>query len=322
MLQATDRPVVVGIDGRPDSEPALLWAMGAARAHRVPLRIVLVADAPELQRYVPYRPPENGETFMIPAHPVRHPSDDDLDRALAIARRRLPSGSVTGRRAPGSAATALIEDSADAAVLVVGTRRRGPVAAATLGSVSATVAAHARCPVVVVGTEPLASTADLPVVAGIADDRAADGVLDFAFREALARRVPLNVIHAARPDLGEARHPGDFFGGMVPALGARLANYASRYPGVPVTSHLSTSDAAEDLAAASARAQLVVVGSRGRGRVSGLVLGSVGQRLLHDAHSPVAVVHPTRVRTPRRAVVRPADSGTEGPVRAAAGGEE
>ncbi|WP_116951358.1 universal stress protein [Jiangella endophytica] len=305
VLEATTRPIVAGIGGHPDSEAALHWAVTAARARRAPLRVVLVADEPELQRYVSYRPAIDGETFLVPARPRRHPYDD-LDRAVAFARLHLRRGTVTGRRAPGSAATALIEDSVDAAMLVVGTRRRGPLAAAALGSVSATVAAHARCPVVVVGTAPPESTTDLPVVAGITDDRAADGVLDFAFREASARRVPLSAVHAAPPGLGEPRHPGRFFGGLVPTLAARLANYASRYPGVPVTSHLSGADAAGELAAASARAQLVVVGSRGRGRVSGLVLGSVGQHLLHRAHSPVAVVHPSRARPPLRARTRPA----------------
>ncbi|MBB5788768.1 universal stress protein [Jiangella mangrovi] len=308
-LRATDRPIVVGIDGRPDSENALRWAVTAARLHRVPLRVVLVADAPEVQRYVPYQPTRDGETFLLPANPGRHPSDDDLDRALSIARLQLRPESVSGRRAPGSAATALIEDAADAAMLVVGTRRRGPVAAAALGSVSATVAAHARCPVIVVGTEPAAGSDGLPIVVGIADDRAADGVLDFAFREAAARGVPLVVLHAGRPDLGEPRHPDAHFGGMVPRLAARLANYAARHPGVQVASHLSAAGPGADLAAASATAQLVVVGSRGRGRVSGLVLGSVGQHLLHEARCPVAVVHPGHARTPQRATTRSA-SGT------------
>ncbi|PZF86123.1 universal stress protein [Jiangella anatolica] len=299
-LTATARPIVVGIDGRPDSEAALHWAVATARLHRAPLRVVLVADAPELQRYVPYRPDVAGETFMVPAHPSRHPSDDDLDRALAFARLRLRPGTVTGRRAPGAAAPALIEDSVDAAMLVVGTRRRGPVATATLGSVSATVAAHARCPVVVVGTEPQAA-AGRPIVAGVADDRAADGVLGFAFREALARQAPLSVVHIGRPDLGEPRHPERYFGGMVPTLAARLANYASRYRAVAVSTRLSAADPGDELAGASAGAQLVVVvGSRGRGRISGLILGSVGQRLLHDARCPVAVVHPARARTPSR----------------------
>lgn len=300
-LRATDRPVVVGIDGRPDNERALRWAVTAARLHHAPLRVVLVADTAEVPRYVPYQPARGAETFLVPAHPGRHPSDDDLDRALSLARLRLRPGAVTGRRAPGSAATALIEDSADAAMLVVGTRHRGPVAAAALGSVSATVAAHAQCPVVVVGSDPVAASADLPIVVGLADDRAADGVLDFAFREAAACSMPLVVLHAVRTDLGKPRHPDAHFGGMVPRLAARLANYAARHPGVQVTSHLSAADPYDDLAAASATAQLLIVGSRGRGRVSGLVLGSVSQHLLHEARCPVAVVHPVHARTPRRA---------------------
>lgn len=311
-IRATERPIVVGIDGRPDSEGALHWAVAAARLHRLPLRIVLVADAPELQRYVPYKPDVDGETFTVPARPRRHPSDDDLDRAVARARPRLRPGTVTGRRAPGSAATALIEESADAAMVVVGTRRRGPVAAATLGSVSATVAAHAQCPVIVAGADPGPTSDDRPVVAGIADDIAADGVLDFAFREAAARRVPLTVIHAGRPGLGAPRHPGEPFGGLAPRLASRLANYAARHPGVTVTSHLSGADPAEDLAAVSATAQLVVVGSRGRGRVSGLVLGSVSQHLLHEVQCPVAVVHPAHARTPLRATTDAASVSPEG----------
>ena len=73
-------------------------------------------------------------------------------------------------------------------------------------------------------------------------------------------------------------------------LADRLAGWAEKYPDVTVRRLVARDRPARALVEESGRAQLVVVGSRGRGGISGLLLGSVSQALLHHAACPVAVV--------------------------------
>jgi nucleotide-binding universal stress UspA family protein len=121
----------------------------------------------------------------------------------------------------------------------------------------------------------------------------------FAFEEAAVRAVPLTAIHiwAEPPRTGddelkptgyerdEAEHEA------ARTLADALAGYREKYPDVDVTSELVCSIyTAETLLYRSESADLIVVGTRGRGRTSGAVLGSVGQKLIHRAHCPVAIV--------------------------------
>jgi nucleotide-binding universal stress UspA family protein len=73
-------------------------------------------------------------------------------------------------------------------------------------------------------------------------------------------------------------------------LAERLAGWRERYPDVPVETTLLTERAADGLERLSKKAQLVVVGSRGRNRVVGGLLGSTSQHLIVHSGSPVAVV--------------------------------
>src|SRR5262245_19025245 len=73
-------------------------------------------------------------------------------------------------------------------------------------------------------------------------------------------------------------------------LAENLAGRAERYPGVPVWSHVVRGDPAAVLLEAARAAELLVVGSRGRGGFRGLLLGSVSWSVLHRSGCPVAVV--------------------------------
>jgi nucleotide-binding universal stress UspA family protein len=75
-------------------------------------------------------------------------------------------------------------------------------------------------------------------------------------------------------------------------LGPRLADSAKKYPDVPVQCIIARDRPAYRLLEQAQHAQLVIVGSRGRGAFSGLLLGSVSHALLHHAPCPVAVVRP------------------------------
>ncbi|MEU4695296.1 universal stress protein [Actinoplanes sp. NPDC023714] len=82
----------------------------------------------------------------------------------------------------------------------------------------------------------------------------------------------------------------------APALDAHLdvtvANAKESHPAVYLTATTVASPAAAALVVRSSHAQLVVVGSRGRGAVRGMLLGSVSQHLLRHSPATVVVVHP------------------------------
>ncbi|NEE00649.1 universal stress protein [Phytoactinopolyspora halotolerans] len=285
--QAT-RPIVVGVDGTPASQLALHWAVNEARLRGLPVRIVLATDQPTT--YQTYTPPLTSETFVVEGPPQTKRAIEDFDRAMAYARDRLPAGTLSGVHTPGRATSVLLDEARDAAMVVVGSRGRSTAASALLGSVSATVAAHAPCPAVVVrGPGGLAGTAR-PIVVGVDGSEDAYHALAYAFTEAAKRRRPLTVLHCRESGAGELS-----FAGVLPGLSSSLLAHRERHPSVQVKTRLMVGDPAELLPEQTRGADLVIVGSRGRGRLAGLLLGSVSQSLLHRAYCTVIVMHGDRL---------------------------
>jgi nucleotide-binding universal stress UspA family protein len=289
-VESTTLPIVVGIDGTAGSESALTWAVRTAGLHQWPLRVVLVADPPPVQSYRSYTPPGSGETFLL-QRPART-TVDDLEHAVVYARDRLPADLVTGRHTPGNPADVLVDESMRASMIAVGSRGRSSATAALLGSVSATVAARAGSPVVVVRpTEGVPNSGERRIVVGVDGSEDADDALAFAFAEASARKLPLTVVHCGLGVVAEAVKLAVSFSQLLPDVSTRLRAHRQRFPDVQVTTSLVEGDPTSKLADLSQGAELTVVGSHGRGRISGLLLGSVSQGLLRHARSPVAVTH-------------------------------
>jgi nucleotide-binding universal stress UspA family protein len=144
-------PIVVGVDGSPESLAALRWAAGEAKLREA--RLVAVYA----WMFVP--PPEVGPPGVIPVPGVdlpgaveaeREAAEAALDAALAEAFPERAQVEVERKLVEGDAADALERESKDADLVVVGSRGRSGIAEALLGSVSKHVIDHARCPVVVV----------------------------------------------------------------------------------------------------------------------------------------------------------------------------
>ena len=139
------------------------------------------------------------------------------------------------------------------------------------------------------------------IVVGVDGSAHARQALRFALAEAALRGARVVVVGSwAIPPLAATGV------GMIPAfdllrteladsasevLSRELAEVADAAAGVEVEQHLAQGDAAGVLVEAAAGAELLVVGSRGRGGVTGTVLGSVSRACLHHAPCPVAVVH-------------------------------
>ncbi|QBS44782.1 hypothetical protein DMB37_36560 [Nocardia sp. CS682] len=81
--------------------------------------------------------------------------------------------------------------------------------------------------------------------------------------------------------------------GQRPCISSeRLAGWQEKYPDVTVTRKVYRTEPTEQLAEWSNSAQLIVVGSRGRGGFTGMLLGSTSHFLVQHAHCPVLVAHP------------------------------
>lgn len=285
------RQVVVGFDGTPESEGAVRWAalrafaLGASLTvlHAVPLpgsgiRLDVLGGTPPLEVA------------------LRERSAQVAARGARLARAVEPGLAVVSVGVVGGAAAELIAHSADAALLVVGRRRRGHVLVAALGSVSFAVSMHARCPVVVfpAGTTVQPRHSRRPVLVGVDGSSGSMAALDLGAAVAVATGSAVVVVAAWQDDTGEP------WGLDVRA--SRAQDVASerleraehhllvQHPALEVTGSTVEGDAVDVLVAASPGAGLVVVGSRGEGGFAGMMLGSVSHGVLRAAASPVAVV--------------------------------
>lgn len=193
---------------------------------------------------------------------------------------------------------ALVELSRVSELIVVGTRGQGAVSRTLMGSASSGLVHRAHCPVAVIH-EQYHSTpqADAPVLVGIDGSPASEVATGMAFEEASRRNVELVALHAWS-DVGPMH-----FGMMNWApvewtnlrtrekevLAERLAGWRERYPDVAVKRVVVCDRPAHQLIKHSKKAQLVVVGSHGRGGFTGMLLGSVGRAVVNSVRVPVII---------------------------------
>jgi nucleotide-binding universal stress UspA family protein len=210
---------------------------------------------------------------------------------LRLAQDLLGSGDVRPLLVPGPAAAVLCKQSASSTMVVVGSRGHSGLTGLVLGSVSSQVAMHARGPVVVVRGHwrQVPGHAPGPIVAGSDGSPAAEAAVEFAFAEAALHGGYLLAVCAqadAPGSLGDAHRIEEDFH-------TQIGRWEAEHPEVAVRRQVMAGSARSALLAAIREAaQLVVVGSRGRGGVRGMMLGSVSQALLLHAACPVSVVHP------------------------------
>jgi nucleotide-binding universal stress UspA family protein len=220
-----------------------------------------------------------------------------VQRYAARARGVASDLDVATRVPCGTAVRALLDEASRAQLLVLGHRGLHGLRAVLAGSVSVQVAAHASCPVVVIRAARAEDRSGAPprVVVGVDGDSTCGPALGFAFEAARQRGVPLAAVHAWTPDPPadlEAVHGPPTMAETVArrTLERALQRWHSQYPDVPVVTRLVRDEPARAVTAESRGAALVVVGSRGRGHLTGAVRGSVSQAVLRHGHSPIAVV--------------------------------
>lgn len=280
-------PIVVGVDGSATSDAALDWAVHEASTRHVPLHLVSA-----------WNPSYDLDTLGLAAATV----EDHCAAVLAAAQERVaaadPSVPVTRTSYIGPATTALTSTSRHADTVVVGSRRLRPLSAFLLGATSLEVAAHAACPVVVVGADTPPASAAQRVVVGVDGTSSSSEAVAYAFSYASTHDLPLTVLHA---------YQAEYVAGVISELAAEesnarvgqqelavtaeaVAGWQEKYPDVRVETLTVRHHPVEALVDASRTAALLVVGGRRRGVFGGALLGAIGHGVLHDAHCPVAVV--------------------------------
>jgi nucleotide-binding universal stress UspA family protein len=241
--------VVVGVDVSSSSAAALDWAVDHAVRERRQLTLAHGFD------------------------PVR-PAGRDLLRSTRDRVRELaPDLAVHEALWPADPQAALLRLADDAAILVVGSRGRGPVRSVLLGSLGVVLARRAACPVVVVRPHH-PGVVRRGVVVGLDASRRCRPVLEFGYRQASSRGLPLTILHATKAsdaglDVGEA-----------------VAGLAEKFPDVRALTQVVHDDPAAVLARESERMDLVVLGAHHGGALHVSVTSSV----IEHAACPVAVV--------------------------------
>ncbi len=188
----------------------------------------------------------------------------------------------------------LVDLSEQAEMVVVGSNGRGAVARVVLGSVSSGVVRSAKCPVAVIREEAswMPHSNQAPVLVGIDCSPASELATAIAFDEASRRGVDLTALHAWSDVILEGPWP-EWNSEAERVLAEYLAGWQERYPDVNVHRVIAFDHPGRNLIEESESAQLVVVGSHGRGCLTGMLLGSVSNAVVHSVRVPVIVARPS-----------------------------
>ncbi|MBB4983915.1 universal stress protein [Streptomyces nymphaeiformis] len=274
--------VLVGIDPRDLSVPALVWAADESGRRGARLRLV-AAVSPGRDRLA------YGATAHQSSLRVR------AESALANAEdlvQELHSGLWTATElVDGTPAAVLYERTRGAALAVVGSRRLGRAAEVlSEGSVVVPLTARAHCPVVVI-REPEHTAVHPPmVVVGVDGSRDCRAAVAFAAAEASLREARLMAVWVRPRPLPARGDESEDLAGHRRLLAESVAGCAERHPDVDIEQVIMRGHPVEELTRASREALAVVVGRRGRGGHSGMRLGSTVHGLLHRAACPVITV--------------------------------
>ncbi|WP_280492371.1 universal stress protein [Nocardia asiatica] len=283
-------PILAAVDGSASSYQAVAWAAAEAALHRRGLHIITSMAIP-----TGFGPGISlGEADL---EWMRRDGERLISEATRVARTAAPGDelAISTEVSFELVIPLLIERSAQAGMLVVGSRGLGAFQRGLLGSVSTATTHHAHCPVAVIhGISAIdAVSARQPVLVGVDGTDNSMPAVELAFEEAARRKVDLVALHAWSDTSGLDIPIRGWDGARESAetvLSECLAGWGERYPDVTVRRIVRADRPARSLLDESANTQLVVVGTHGRGGFASTVLGSTSNALLHAVEVPMIVV--------------------------------
>jgi len=278
-------PLVVGVDGTGRSLRALMWAAHDAALRRCPLR--LIHTLPRWEADFPLFPPGRLEEAEDRGRAI-------MAEAVSLVAEAYPQVEVSTDLPMKTPAAAMLAEAEHAQAIALGAKGED-IGNVLLGSTVLQIVGHAPCPVVVI---PHVTTGHHRIAVGTDGSPDSTVALAYAFEEAQLRGNRLEVISALLLPQGWPTHllrplPED--NQEVVKRGQEVENQIAplreQYPDVDVELNVHRWGPIRTLSDASHRADMLVLGSRGRGGFHGLAVGSVTHKLLHLAGCPIAVVN-------------------------------
>ncbi|MEE2033962.1 universal stress protein [Rhodococcus chondri] len=284
--------IVAGVDGSETAAAAARWAGALAARFDAPLHLV---------HSLPSEGIFYSEAAVLIQSQMVEQLKEDGEKLLAsvseLVRADNPNLVVKSFIGPGPAATSLLEAAEEARIVVMGATGAGAIENFLLGSTVTRVSNHAPCPVVVWRgdtTNPLPDTR--PIVVGIDGSELSKAAVHYAFDLASTLGAPLKAVHSwigdAALGVGATAALVDWDAvatSETAVMSESLAGWHDKYPDVEVQRVIDRGPAAKVLLEHIEGAQLVVVGSHGRGQFRAALLGSTSQNLLHKSPCPVLV---------------------------------
>ncbi|WP_199685829.1 universal stress protein [Antrihabitans sp. YC2-6] len=288
-----EHPIVAAVDGSWSAAQAALWAADLATRLHCTLEIVHALPNPGYYfgEAAVAGPAELAESGRQPANRI-------VTETAELVREHFPDIDVSGSVSTGPAAQALIERSKNARMCVLGPNGTEMFGTILLGSTAILVVNNAHCPVVICRQNvEMFDSVHRQIIVGVDGTPLSDDAVEHAFQLAAAFGLPLVAVHAWQADKIEVHYPiaearkslATEESEAAALLAECTAGWSDKYPDVVVTRISERGGAAQILLNRASSNDIVVVGSRGRNRLIGPLLGSTSQNLIYHAPCPVVV---------------------------------
>ena len=283
-----DKAILVGVDGSHASYKATWWAANYAKHAGLTLQIVCAYSLPSYAA-VSF---DATYTAMGDDNAAHSDAQEILSKAKAIADEQ--GVEATTLIVTGDPASVFVELSRNYNLIVIGNRGKGGLAERLLGTTSSSLPAYAYCPIVVVpytdddGNLMHLNNTITKVAVGSDESKWGLKALEIAANFAAAWDAELDVISAV-PNMKGSDDEG-VMASFKDDLEVRIKPLEEAPPDLKINKQIVPGPAVGALTKASYDHDVVVVGSRGRGGFTGLLLGSTSQGLLQHAVGPVYVV--------------------------------
>ncbi|HET6301952.1 universal stress protein [Microbacterium sp.] len=274
--------IIVGVTAAPAARRAVDWATARAAERGQTVELVAVVG---------------GAIGAVGEESVLNDAVEQTRALLAEEAARVAERGVqvTTRVGRGSPVAWLIEASADADLLVIGSDYKGPGTGPARGAHGLRIAAGAKCPVVVVPDLDFEGRSG--VVVGVDGSEASESAVRFAAAEADRLHEPLIAVTVWTPleaprNLGW--YPEEYLENMRlladESLALSLAGTRQDYPDLEIVTRVERGYPSLIINELAATARLAVIGTHGRGALARFLLGSISQEVLARLATVTAVV--------------------------------